>query len=435
MVEQYQITGAAAAEIVASVETGVRTGRLAPGAGLPSIRRLAADLGVAPATVADAYRTLRQRGVVETAGRHGTHVRHRPPVASREPVTVPAGILDLSNGEPIPELLPTLETALGRVRSAPGGYTTAGPYPRLVEVARTRLAQDGVSGDMTVTGGALDGIDRTLAAHLRPGDAIGVEDPTWPNLLDLVAAHGLRVVPIPVDDQGPTVAGLRAAVTARAAAVILTCRAQNPTGAAITAERSQLLREVLAAAPDTLVIEDDHWGELAEHPLHPVIGTTRHWVFLRSVSKPYGPDLRLAMVAGDATTIARLEGRMRIGSGWVSTILQQITVALMEDPDAQAVIREASDHYGRKRRDLISALADRNVAATGVSGLNVWIPVPDETAAVTAVRDRGYAVAAGAHFRINTPSAIRVTIAALPDDRVADLAAAIAAVPSAAPAV
>lgn len=430
MAEQYQISGGSAADIVTSIETGVRIGYLTPGTGLPPIRRLAGDLAVAPATVAVAYRTLRQRGIVETAGRHGTHIRHRPPVALRGPAPLPAGTLDLSNGEPDPALLPALDKALSQVHPAPGGYATAGPCPGLVEIARTRLTADNISGDITITGGALDGIDRTIAAHLRPGDTVAIEDPSWPNLRDLIAAHGLRAAPVLVDPQGPTPRGLSGALAAGAKAVVITSRAQNPTGAVITAERANELRDILSRHPDALVIEDDHWGELSTHPLHPVIETTDHWIFLRSVSKPYGPDLRLAIAAGDETTIARLEGRMRIGSGWVSTILQQITAALMGDPDTQASIKNASRHYARKQRTLIDALADRGVTATGISGLNVWIPVTDETTAVTALRDHGYAVTAGAHSRIESPPAIRVTVAALPDDRIEHLADTIATIPA-----
>ncbi|WP_147133260.1 aminotransferase class I/II-fold pyridoxal phosphate-dependent enzyme [Stackebrandtia albiflava] len=427
MAEHYQITGAGAADITASVEAGVRDGHLLPGAALPPVRRLAAELGVATATVANAYRTLRQRGVIETAGRHGTRVRHRSALLHRGPQPLPAGTLDLSNGEPDPSLLPDLTAALAAVHPAPGGYADAGPCPGLLDIARDRLARDGVTGALTVTGGALDGIDRVLSAHLRPGDAVGIEDPCWANLRDLVAALGMHPYPMPVDREGPTAEGLADALRGGARAVILTSRAHNPTGADISAARALRLRALLERHPDTLVIEDDHWAELSTRPLHPVADAATHWLFLRSVSKPYGPDLRLAVACGDHDTVTRLEGRMRLGSGWVSTVLQQVVAALMNDPAAARTIRNASRTYRDRRQALIAALAARGVPAIGDSGLNVWIPVTDETTTVTALRDRGYAVAAGAAHRLQSPPGVRVTVTNLPDHRLGDLADAIAA--------
>lgn len=429
MAEHYQISGRSAADIVTSVETGIRVERLAPGTALPPVRHLAATLAVSPATVAAAYRTLRQRGVVETAGRNGTRIRHRPPVAHRAAAPLPDGVLDLTTGEPDAALLPDLTIALARIDTTPRGYAHTSVLPALKELIRERFLVDGVAGDITVTGGALDGIDRVLSAHLGPGDLVGIEDPCWANLRDLIAALGQRAVPMPVDHAGPTPDGVAAAIRHGAKAVVITSRAQNPTGVDITATRARELREVLAEHPQVLVVEDDHWAELAQRPLNLVADVADSWIFLRSVSKPYGPDLRLATAAGDPATIARLNGRMRIGSGWVSTVLQQLVVELMADPDTRDTIATASRAYRRKQRRLCEVLAGHGVIATGDSGLNVWVRVDDETSAVTALRDRGYAVAPGARSRIESPPAIRITIAGLPEDQIQPLARAIAAIP------
>ena len=77
----------------------MRGGSLPPGAVLPPVRGLAAELSVAPATVATAYKSLRQRGLVETAGRNGTRVRARPPVTSRRRAAV-CRHRDLASGTP-----------------------------------------------------------------------------------------------------------------------------------------------------------------------------------------------------------------------------------------------------------------------------------------------------------------------------------------------
>src|SRR5690606_24038228 len=286
---------------------------------------------------------------------------------------------------------------LAKSASAPLGYTETGPWPELVDLGRQRLERDGIptGAAVTVTSGALDALERLLTAHLQPGDTVGIEDPGWANLIDLAAALGLRTAPMTIDDQGPTVDGLRAVIRAGARAIVVTSRAQNPTGAAVTNDRATQLRRLLAAAPEVLVIEDDHAGELAEVELAPLAGAGARWAFVRSVSKPYGPDLRVAVVAGDDESIARVEGRMRLGAGWVSTLLQRLVLELWQDPAVAAVVARARDEYSRRRESLLTALAARGVDARGRTGMNVWVPVPDEAEAVAALRDRGFAVAPG----------------------------------------
>ncbi|MEK0100933.1 GntR family transcriptional regulator, partial [Streptomyces sp. A475] len=113
MLGEYPIEGRRAAEIAASVERAVGGGDLQPGQLLPPMRELAQHLGVNPNTVAAAYRTLRERGVIETAGRRGSRVRSKPATTAREliRVDVPAGVRDVSNGNPDTGLLPPLAEA------------------------------------------------------------------------------------------------------------------------------------------------------------------------------------------------------------------------------------------------------------------------------------------------------------------------------------
>jgi DNA-binding transcriptional MocR family regulator len=413
--EHYQFEGSTAAGISVSVEFALTHGHLAPGDSLPPVRQLAGELGVSPNTVAAAYRHLRDRGLVETAGRNGTRVRQRPPVSARLAAhpSVPDGLADLSAGEPDTDLLPAHGPALARIatRLTTTGYST-GPHHELLEAARTRLGPV-PSEHLTVTAGALDGLERILTAHLRAGDRVAVEDPGWAALLDLVAALGLQPLPVPVDDDGPDAQGLDRALRQGAKAVIITSRAQNPTGAVVSASRAAGLRAVLEPFPDVLVVEDDHAAELADDELHAIAGATRCWAFLRSTSKPYGPDLRLAVLAGDATTVARVEGRMRLGAGWVSTILQRLVVELWSDRSASARVEVAKREYAHRRLRLGGLLRARGVEARGRSGINVWVPVTDETYAVTRVRDAGFAVAPGSLFRVGTPPAVRVSLGKL----------------------
>ncbi|GAB1642423.1 aminotransferase class I/II-fold pyridoxal phosphate-dependent enzyme [Krasilnikovia sp. MM14-A1259] len=416
----------------------MRTGDLTWGAALPAVRVLADQLHVSPGTVAKAYQDLRQRGVLETAGRRGTRVRARPAVATPRSalrLPVPEGMVDLSSGEPDLRLLPpmaSLVRAMARDLSEPLGYAAAGAVPELVDVARARLGADGVpvaDAAVTVTSGTLDAIERLLTTHLRPGDPVAVEDPGWANLLDLVAALDLTPIPIGVDDEGPRPDGMAAALAAGARAVVVTTRAQNPTGAAVSAARAAALRPILAGHPEVLLIEDDHAAELAGVPLHCLSGATATWAFIRSASKPFGPDLRIAVLAGDEATIARVLGRLRIGAGWVSTLLQRLLLLLWQDAGVTAAVAAAADSYHHRRLGLRDALSARGLPACGMTGLNLWVRVPDETRTVGALRDAGYAAAPGSLFRLRTPPGIRLTVSPLDMhdlDRVADAVAAAA---------
>ncbi|MGW4944334.1 aminotransferase class I/II-fold pyridoxal phosphate-dependent enzyme [Actinoplanes sp. NPDC004185] len=444
MSAQYQVTGSSAASISASIEAGVRLGDWAWGDRLPPIRVLADSLHVSPATVSKAYQELRQRGIVESVGRQGTRIRARPAVASPRSalrLPVPAGALDLSAGDPDTRLLPSLGRHLRPVSDEVGppmGYAAAGVMPQLIDAARPRLAADGVPVDaaITVTNGALDAIERLLTTHLRPGDPVAVEDPGWANLLDLLGALGLTAVPVAVDDEGPLPDRLAAALASGARAVVITARAQNPTGAAVTAGRAAELRAVLSRNPEALLIEDDHAAELAGVPLHCLSGATQSWAFVRSASKPYGPDLRIAVLAGDEATIARVVGRMRIGAGWVSTVLQRLLLRLWRDEDTEVRIAAAGADYDRRRRSLREALAVRGVRARGATGINIWVNVEDETRMVATLRDAGYAVAPGSLFRMEAPPGVRMTVSPIDDDGIEALADQVAAAahPAAVPA-
>ncbi|MEU9167621.1 aminotransferase class I/II-fold pyridoxal phosphate-dependent enzyme [Streptomyces sp. NPDC048420] len=431
MLEGYRIEGRRAAEIAASVERAVGAGQLEPGQLLPPMRELAAELSVNPNTVAAAYRTLRERGVIETAGRRGSRVRSKPATTGREyiRVEVPEGVRNVANGNPDPALLPPLGPAFAaaaeRGDREPVLYGEATVDPELARLARKALHADGVpDGPLALASGSLDVIERVLTAHLKPGDTVAVEDPGWGSLLDLVPALGLRTAPVGVDDEGPRPEDVGRALESGARALIVTDRAQNPTGASVTATRARALRAVLADHPHTLLIEDDHGHGIVDLPLHPLAGATRHWAFVRSVAKAYGPDLRLAVLTGDETTVDRVHGRHRLGPGWVSRITQRAVVHLWADGVLDT--REVAAAYGERRDRLIGALAERGVEAHGRSGLNVWIPVPDETGAVSRLLHAGWAVAPGARFRMNAPQGIRVTVATLTAEEATLLADAIA---------
>jgi DNA-binding transcriptional MocR family regulator len=413
------IGGQTARAIAASIETRVRGGELRPGMRLPTIRSLAGELGVSPMTVASAYRELRRRGLISSAGRRGTRVSERPPLPVGSTPVVPAGARDLATGNPDPELLPSLVAALGRLDSRPRAHPLTNKTDRLLEQAAAGFAADGIAPEaQAVVAGALDGVERVLAVHLAPGDQVAVEDPAFFRILDLLRALGLVPVPVAVDDDGPRPNELEHALAAGATALILTPRWQNPFGSRLTAARTKELRAVLERYQDVLVIEDDHGGLIAQEPTRSLAGGRNAWATVRSASKAFGADLRLAVMSGDPTTIARVEGRQLLATGWVSHVLQELVADLWTDATVQQQIAHAASLYSARRAQLRAALRARGIGSYGASGLNVWIPVAEEATAVTGMLQRGWAVTAGERFRLRTKPAVRVTISTLRSDEV-----------------
>jgi DNA-binding transcriptional MocR family regulator len=426
---QYRIRASSAAELVREIEGAVARGDLTSGERLPSVRRLAVEVGLSPVTVAAGLGELRRRGIVVSEPRRGTRIGERPPIASaRGPLPVPPGARDLSLGNPDPALLPGLSRALARTELPARLYGEPAALPELAALAHEQLRADGIPGEAPcIVSGALDGIERVIEAHLRPGDRVAVENPGYAALFDLLRARGLVLEAVAVDQRGMRPVELQAALDRGASAAIITPRGQNPTGAALDARRAAELRGVLANAPGTLVIEDDHLGPVAGSRLHTTVTGLERWAATRSVAKALGPDLRLAVLAADPQTLARVQGRQQCGPGWVSHILQRLVLTLWRDPHVLELIERASVTYTTRRERLLGELDAHGVRASGASGLNVWVAVQEETAAVGALLQRGWVLAPGAPFRLaGAAPALRITIATLAEREAQRLAADLA---------
>lgn len=422
MTSRDTITGRTAGEIADSVRMLLERGALRSDDALPPVRTLAEQLGVNRNTVVAAYRLLAQAGVVVARGRGGTRIAEVSPVAA-EGVAADTVLRDVGSGNPDPALIPDPSGVLGRVAGRPVLYGEPVIDEGLAAWAKRWFAADSPAETdihLTVTGGAVDAVERLLAQALTRDDAVALEDPCFLASIHTVRLAGYRAIPVPVDDEGMTVDGLRAALDAGARAVVITPRAQNPTGSSLSAERAAALREVLSDHPYVLVIEDDHFSLLSTQPYRSIIGE-RHerWARVRSVSKFLGPDMCLAVTASDPTTAERLALRLGSGTTWVSHLLQRLTHALVSDETAMATIATARAHYADRNAAFAAELTCSGLPCASGDGLSLWVEVPGTARSVAdALMRRGWLARTGDEFRLSddAPSRhLRLTVHDLND--------------------
>ena len=415
--------------LASAVSRAVRDGVIARGTRLPPIRTVAAALKLSPTTVSAAWGLLARTGTVRTDGRRGTTIADRPrpgsPRYQRALDRETSFRLDLSTGVPDPALLPALADAITSLTSvsAPSSYLDDPVLPELTDVLRADWPYP--ADEITVVDGAMDGIELATRVLIGFGERVAVEQPGFPPLLDLLEARGAEIVPVPVDAEGMTVAGLRAAGTV--GAVYLQPRAQNPTGVSLTMDRAAQLAEVLGFGT-AAVIEDDSAGAIAQAPpLSLGRWLPERTIHVRSFAKSHGPDLRLAALSAPGDVARRITALRQLGQGWSSRLLQRLLLALLTGADSVAAVAQARDTYAARRAALVTALAARGVDVGGSDGINLWVPVADETAAVVRLASQGIGVAPGSPFCVR-PGAphVRVT-AGLVRDGFADVADALAA--------
>jgi DNA-binding transcriptional MocR family regulator len=411
--------------IASGIARLITRGDLAPGDRLPTVRALASELGVSPATVSHAWQTLSAAGLIVSRGRSGSTVRSAPrewlPLRYRGLDGSMDARLDLSRGTPDPELLPALGAALSRLsgRADTRSYQEKPDISELHDLLRDRWPAPVES--LTVTNGALDAIDRAMATLVRYGDRVIVENPTFPPFMDLLEHYGLEAVPVPLDREGMEVEAFAAALASAPALVLLQPRAHNPTGISMSPERAAQLARLLSrsrTAENTIVIEDDHSGEIttaADVSLAPFLPD--RVLHVRSFSKSHGPDLRIGALGGPRALVDRIVARRLLGPGWTSRMLQSVLHELLTAPDSVAQVETARRTYDERQSAFADAMVRQGIPMRVGDGLNVWLPVADERAATVSLAASGIRVAPGGPFQLGEPvPSVRVTVGMIRDD-------------------
>ena len=429
---EQRLTELTAKGLATAVSRAIREGVLRPGDRLPPIRELAHELTLSPTTVSAAWGLLSRAGAIRTAGRRGTVVSDSSSPREgryRQALERPTAFqLDLSTGVPDAALLPGLARALRAVPTAgtPQSYLDDPVLPELRTVLLESWPYDAPA--LTVVDGAMDGLELLIRTALRFGDRAVVEHPTFPPLLDLLEAAGVEITGVPLDEDGMIPDRLAKALDVPTQAVFLQPRAHNPTGISTSPARIRQLARALDRS-EALVVEDDSTSDISGSPdvsLGTVLpGRTVH---IRSYSKSHGPDLRLAAMSGPEELIAAVRHVRQLGQGWSSRLLQRVLLALLTDDDSRRQVAAAREEYQRRRGGFVAALERRGLPVAGDDGLNVWVPVHDEAAALMRLAACGIGVAPGRPFAVlpDDDGHVRVT-AGLLGERLDEVAADVAA--------
>jgi GntR family transcriptional regulator/MocR family aminotransferase len=405
------------AGIEAALRDAVRGGRLAAGTRLPPSRSLAADLGVARNTIADAYGQLVAEGWLAARRGAGTFVADRisvepasPHVERNQPTSV---WFDLRPGSPDLSAFPRAEWAAATRRAlsaAPNealGYGDPRGRPELRHALAEYLARArGVrtSPDRVVVCSGFVQALSVLATALRRsgGKTVAVEAFGLALHRDVIHSAGLRSLPVAVDELGALVDDVGSADAA-----LLTPAHQFPTGVPLAPDR-RAAALAWARTRSAVVIEDDYDGEFRydRQPVGALQGLDpKRVVYIGTASKSLAPGLRLAWMAVPAGLIDEVGHAKRLADLHTSAIEQLALADLLASGAYDRQVRRVRLRYLRRRDDLVAALRERapRVRVGGIAaGLHLLAHLPagtTETAVIARASRAGLALEGLASYR------------------------------------
>lgn len=344
----------------------------------------------------------------------------------------PPGVLELSGGYLHPSLQPerAMAAALARAGRRPGawGRPPMEGLPELREWFARGIGGGVGAAEVLIAAGGQSALATTLRALAPPGAPVLVESPTYPGMLALARAAGLRPVPVPVDPDGVR-PGLLADAFRASGARVFVCQPlfQNPTGAVLAPERrGEVLR--IAREAGAFVVEDDFVRRLVHADAGPLPGPLAAddpdgvVVHVGSLTKATSPSFRVSALAARGPVLERLRAIQVVDSFFVPRPLQEAALELVGSPAWPRHLRSVSAEL-KTRRDTLTAALRRRLPELALphipsGGYHLWLRLPDGTddQSLTAAALRaGVAITPGRpYFSAEPPAAhVRLSFAAV----------------------
>ncbi len=346
--------------------------------------------------------------------------------------------VDCTTGSPDTSLLPWrvlqrkwIET-LQRTAHSELQYGGPEPVDTLVQALVPRLTADGIScreADLVVGSSAQQlmvltfEVARALSSRSTP--VIAMEQPGYPTGLDTFERIS-QVVGISVDEFGAMPTSVETALASGVTAILLTPRAHNPTGASWSASRMRELADVLANFPGVTIIEDDHFADIASTHPGSLLSDTRiedRVVYIRSFSKAFGPDLRIAAAVVRPRLRNILMDAKGYADGWTSRMVQRaFAAALIEDELKESLCNAQAEYAERRRRAAEGLSLGVRSGALNLTqsedGVNLWVGLPlglEAAHVVERVAALGALVVSGEPFFVSPGRrhAVRLSVGAV----------------------
>ncbi|MEV3857696.1 PLP-dependent aminotransferase family protein [Streptomyces sp. NPDC050095] len=415
-------SGSRRGALATALREAVRSGRLAPGTRLPPYRALAADLGVARNTVADAYAELVAEGWLTARQGSGTRVAERAKplgrpqrVPKEAPVRSRGPLHDLRQGVPDASAFPRAAWSAAYRRAlteAPSAAFGPGDPQGRIEL-RTALTEylARSRGVRTEPGRIVICSGFAHALRLLYGDVgdrvlrgpLAVEAYGLGFHRGILERAGVRTVPLTVDQDGANIGELASATGIRG--VLLTPAHQFPTGGPLHPERRAAVVD-WARMRGGVVVEDDYDGEFRydRKPVGAVQGLDpERVVYVGSVSKSLSPALRLGWMVLPRHLVADVVAAKGEREAWAGVLDQLALAEFLRSGAYDRHVRRMRQRYRRRRDLLVAALAERapGLEVSGIAaGLHavVRLPAGSERAVLKAAVWRGIEVEGLAEF-------------------------------------
>jgi DNA-binding transcriptional MocR family regulator len=283
------------------------------------------------------------------------------------------------------------------------------------------------ANDVLICPGSQAALATTFRALTRPGEAILMESPTYIGALAAAHAAGLRLVPVPTDDDGVRPELLEDALRASGAKVFY-CqpRHSNPTGTVLSVGRRVAVLDIVTKA-GAFLIEDD-WArdlDLEGSTPAPLAASDHdgHVIYVRSLTKPAAAGLRISALIARGAVRARLKACRTTDDFFVAGPLQEAALQLVSSPSWARHLCAIRAEL-RVRRDALIAAVRRMLPAARLTaiprgGFHLWVTLRDGLSDVGIARmalQRGVVVSPGSHWHPAEAPApyLRLTFAAAP---------------------